>query len=154
MKTDRKTRYCESIDILYSNIVHIRQDVGIVPVLGAVLPPRRSLSLRRLEVSCEFPNSHWDSFCQSLQHLSKLEYCQIWLFGRHPAGLLTPPETCQALEPLRTMPRMREFRVFLAVQDLTDVTEKFSDAAFWLGLCEPISISIPACCGVGEYCGP
>lgn len=134
--------------------MHIRQDVGTLPVLEAVLPPPRFRSLRRLEVSCEFSSWRWGPFCESLQHLSKLEYCRIWLVGGHPARPLTPSETCQALEPLRTMPRMREFRVFLAVEDLTDVTEKFRGAPFWLGLCEPIWITIHECCGVGEYCGP
>lgn len=153
MNTDRHTRYCESIGILYSNIVHIRQNLEVLRVLEAVLPPQRFLSIRRLEVSCEFADLYWSSFCESLKHLSKLEYCQIWLFGRGPSGLLTPSESCQALEPLLIMPRMRKFRVFLALQDITDVAEKFRGAPFQLGLCEPIAIPVFLCCWGGEQCG-
>lgn len=154
MNANRATRYCESIDILYSNIVHIREELRVLRVLESALPPQRFLSIRRLEVLCEFSDwdRDWGPFCESLKRLSNLEYCQIWLFGHGPSGLLTSSESCQALESLLTIPRMRECRVFLATQDITDVAEKFRGAPFRLGLCEPVAILDMVCCAIGEQC--
>lgn len=154
MNDNRATRYCESIDILYSNIVHIREELRVLGVLESALPPQRFLSIRRLEVLCELSDwsRDWGPFCESLKHLSNLEYCQIWLFG-HGSRLLTQSESCQALDSLLTMPRMREFRVFLATQDITDVAEKFKGAPFRLDLCEPVAILDTISCAIGEQCG-
>ena len=154
MSANRDTRYCESINILYSNIVHIREDLRVLPLLESALPSQRFLSIRRLEVLCEFSDwdQDWRPFCESLSHLSNLEYCQIWLVGNRRPGLLTLSESCQALEPLLTMPGMREFRVFLATEDITDVAEKFRGAPFRLGLCEPVAIFPVVSCGIGEQC--
>ena len=152
MNANRVTRYCESINVLYSNIVHIREELRVLHVLESALPPQRFLSIRRIEVLCEFIERNWGPFCESLKHLSNLEYCQIWLFGHGRPGLLTPSESCRALESLLPMLPMREFRVFLATQDITDVAEKFRGAPFRLGLCEPVAILDMVSCAIGEQC--